>query len=452
MSGAVVSVPPLRPVRLSAGAGSRSRWMRRWAPRWVAAVLVLVGVVGASVACSGSSSEPTTAPSLGEVRAMLREHASALRQHDRARFLAGVSSADQAALFRQQQSDEYDNLIKVPLTTWSYEVVGAETDRQLIRAATTKYGRDALVVHVSVRYGLRSADPVPTSRDVYWTFVRQGGAAVAIGDTDAESLGATSWHGPWDFGPLSVARGRYGIVFGHPGYEAVLDVVLRDVDAAVPAVSAVWGEGWPQYVAVVVTASTAEFAANTGGGSSNDSVAALAVNDGRDAVHETAIGRRLLISPGELERLSPTGRAVLLRHEITHIATADITTEATPSWLTEGFADYVGNLHSGQSVATVAAELARAVRRGAVPAQLPTDAEFTGGQAAAAQAYEGAWLACRLIAVKVGQAGLVRFYRVVGRQLDVASTAAATGLRAVLHESVATFTRQWRAYLRQQLG
>ncbi|MGN6608664.1 MAG: hypothetical protein ACTHMS_16850, partial [Jatrophihabitans sp.] len=277
--------------------------------------LALVAAASLSTACSGSSA-PTSAPTPTAVRSLLRAHAAALHAHDRAAWLAGVSTADRDALFRQQQSDEFDNLAKVPLASWSYSVVGAESDPTLLAAARRKYGAPASVVHVSLDYAIRGADPHPTSRDLYWTFLRQGGQVVIAGDDDAESLGATTWKGPWDFGPLSVARGRFGIAFGHPGYEAVLDSVIRDVDDAVPAVTAVWGTDWPRFVAVVVTASKAEFDATVGGtaGAGPDSVAALAVNDGTDPVHETTVGRRLVISPGELQRLSPIGRQILLRH------------------------------------------------------------------------------------------------------------------------------------------
>ena len=98
-----------------------------------------------------------------------------------------------------------------------------------------------------------------------------------------------------------------------------------------------------------------------------------------------------------------------------------------------------------------AAELRADVRAGKVPTGLATESDFdtTGAQA---QAYEGSWLACRLIAARAGQDGLVRFYRLVGAQPADSDAAVAAGLRAVLHESTAAFTAQWRAYLRAQLG
>jgi hypothetical protein len=156
------------------------------------------------------------------------------------------------------------------------------------------------------------------------------------------------------------------------------------------------------------------------------------------------------VDAARIGRLSRVGERIVLQHEVTHIAAAAATTDATPTWLAEGFAEYVGNLGSGQSVPDAASELATAVRSGAVPRRLPEPGAFTGR--AAGRAYEEAWLACRLIASRAGQAGLVRLYRMVGRDGAAAQGAAAHAARRVLGEPISRFVAQWRAYLRQQLG
>ena len=85
------------------------------------------------------------------------------------------------------------------------------------------------------------------------------------------------------------------------------------------------------------------------------------------------------------------------------------------------------------------------------PTTLPEDAAFdTTGTAA--QAYEGAWLACRLIAARAGQPALVRFYKLVGASPADADAAVAAALQRVLHETTAAFTAQWRAYVKHELG
>jgi hypothetical protein len=401
------------------------------------------------VACGGGAE---SAPTVAQAQALLSAHAKALHDRDRDAFLAAVSTSARSDGFRQAQADEFDNLARLPLVSWSYAVDGPITDAGLRSAATKRYGTPALIVNVTVRYELARGDAVPTQRSVFWTFVHEHGHVVVAGDDDVSSQAGTSWRGPWDFGHLQIVQGRSSLVLGHDDTVAVLPSLAADIDRAVPAVTAVWGRGWSQNVVAIVPDSKAEATANSGSSTSPDDLAAQAVNDGTDPLTERTRGPRLLVTADQLSRLSPTGRQIVLRHEIAHIASFDATSEATPTWLREGFAEFVANLGTGQPTAAVAAELRAAVRAGKAPSALPGDAQFSATPTQAAQAYEEAWLACRLIAQRVGPAGLVRFYRTVGGQLATASDATAAGMRAVLHESPATFTTQWRAYLHTELG
>jgi hypothetical protein len=164
------------------------------------------------------------------------------------------------------------------------------------------------------------------------------------------------------------------------------------------------------------------------------------------------LGARIVLNPTNLSRLDPAGRRLVVQHELTHIASRAQTSDQMPTWLIEGFADYIGNLDSGRAVPAIASELAAEVRKGTVPAQLPTAADFDGDNPRLPQAYEESWLACRLIAATVGQHGLVTFYRAVGAAAgSTPATAVATGLRDLLHTSVPAFTARWRAYLQSQL-
>jgi hypothetical protein len=298
-------------------------------------------------------------------------------------------------------------------------------------------------------------DLEPSTRSLWLTFVARGGKTYLAGDSDLTTSGFRSWAGPWQFGKVAVYRGHSSLVLGPPGDPALLRTLATEVDAAIPAVTAVWGTGWSQQVAVIVPNSAAEFSALLGSGSSITDISAAAATDGIDPGTGKPYGQRLVLNPQSLDNLTPTGRRIVLRHEITHLATAAATADITPRWLVEGFAEYVANLGSGQSVSTAASELTRLVRSGKAAAalrNLPAEAAFGASGAALAQAYEQSWLACRLIAAKVGQAGLVSFYRAVGTAITPGAQAVADGLAAVLHESLASFTAQWRAYVQTQLS
>ena len=65
-----------------------------------------------------------------------------------------------------------------------------------------------------------------------------------------------------------------------------------------------------------------------------------------------------------------------------------------------------------------------------------------------AQAYEASWLACRLIAERIGPDGLVRFYRAVSTHPGEPEAAVDAALRSVLGITTDQFVTLWRQHLR----
>lgn len=402
--------------------------------------------------CTGSADKPSTAaPTVPQVSALLARHGAAIVNHTTADFLADVDPADAATEFRQRQRAQIGNLARVPVQSWRYAISSPVTEPGAAAAASKRLAAPALIVRVSLSYALKYVDPQPSGHDLWWTFVRRHGHVYLSGDADMAQLGGLSWTGPWDYGPLVATRGRSSLVLGHPSDAAKLPALAAAVDAAVPVVTRVWGTGWVREVAVLVAGSDAELSALVGSSSSLIDISAVTVSDAPDAVRGTGSGHRLVISPRTLVQLTSPGLRVVLQHEITHLASAAATGQATPRWLVEGLAEYVGNLGGAQPVPDAASELRKEVAAGSAPAALPVDDEFAPGAARLPQVYQEAWLACRLIAQRAGQAGLVRLYRLVGASPDVSSTAVAAALRQILDVSPAAFTAQWRAYLSGQL-
>ncbi|MYS47969.1 hypothetical protein GTY23_43725, partial [Streptomyces sp. SID5998] len=220
---------------------------------------------------------------------------------------------------------------------------------------------------------------------------------------------------------------------------------------AVPAVSRAWGEDWSRRVVVLVPGSLDRMAALLGSTAAGyRGIAAVTTG-------ETGGGRapadRVIVNPDAYGVLGPVGKQVVLTHETTHVATRAHTTAATPLWLSEGYADWVGYRGAGRTPDEVAPELQRAVAAGEEPAALPADADFgfAGDATRLAQAYEGGWLACRMIAAHWGEDRLDAFYRAVGAHQRRAG-AVEDALRTVLDTTLPEFTARWRAYLRAQLG
>jgi len=133
----------------------------------------------------------------------------------------------------------------------------------------------------------------------------------------------------------------------------------------------------------------------------------------------------------------------VLTHETTHVATRAHTT-AMPTWLLEGFADYVALDHAGIPVSVAASQILEQIRRHGPPDHLPTADELSPTAVGLGATYEEAWLATRYVAVLYGEAKLVAFYFAVsgGENVDKA-------FRTVLGTSQDAFVRSWSADARR---
>jgi hypothetical protein len=384
-----------------------------------------------------------------EARGLLEHRAAALLRRDRTGWLAGIDP--RAAAFRARQSAVFDALAAVPLQHWEYRLDPGR-ERSLGSAVRRRYGASAWVPAVTLRYALRRVDGEPTERTMVFTFVQRGARWYLASDADVTAGGVRSWRGVWDFGPVVAHSGRSSLVLAHPKNAGRLATFALAVDDAVPAVTATWGPGWRRQVAVVLPDTQTEMAALVGQRFALARIAAVAIADHADARSGVARGQRVVVNPVNLDRLTSLGRRIVLRHEITHIASRGSTSESMPTWLIEGFADYVGYAGIGLPSGVVAPDLRARVRAGSWDGTLPADRDFRGDAPGLAVAYEEGWTACRLIAGRAGTAGLVRFYRLVGASREPGSRAVDAGLRRVLHLTYPRFVALWRGSVRAEFG
>jgi hypothetical protein len=147
------------------------------------------------------------------------------------------------------------------------------------------------------------------------------------------------------------------------------------------------------------------------------------------------------VNPDVFDPLGAHGAQVVITHETAHVAT-DAATSTAPTWLVEGFADYVALRAQDLPLTTTAARISALVRRAGPPAHLPGQEEFRAGAPSLEARYESAWLACRLLADDGGAGALVGFYRDVdgGEQVG-------TALRHHFGLTLAGLTRQWLTLL-----
>jgi hypothetical protein len=437
--------------------------LRAWLVAAVAAVLlaglVLVSLPPAGLLGPGDNAAPAgdhpPGPQAGSaaanaVAALLDRRARALLGRDEAGFMATVDPRA-APSFRAAQQGLFRDLAGVPLRVWEYRIDPGDT---VDPGAPAAFGDpdEVWAPRVVLRYALADVDPVPTDRSMGYLFDRRGRDWYLASDTALAATGRVTWRGPWDFGPCLVRTTRYGLVVAHPDGAALADRVAAELDAAVDAVTTVWGGRWPRRVAVLLPASGAEMRALVGPEFAVDAIAAVAIADRVDQAGHTAEGQRVVLNQDTAGRFSRQTLRVVLRHEITHVAARAATADGAPLWLLEGFADYVGYRDSGIPAEQAAGDLAALVRAGRTPDALPADADFRGGAARLDLAYQEAWTAVRYLAARVGELRLVELYRRIAGLAHPAWSEVDAALRAVAGLDHRGLVAGWRQYLADHLG
>lgn len=438
--------------------GARRAWPRLVIAAAAASIAVagfLVVVLGGSG--SGPSGGPVatgpTSPAavarLHAIQRLLGARSAALVHRDRSAFMATVDPLTKR--FRRVQSRIFADLAAVPIATWSYGMTAVP--RRLPPDAARYRAPVWAPSYFVLRYRLAGFDAKPTRLQQYPTFVERAGHWYLASLTDYAPRGLVSATDIWDYGPVKVVRRRDVLVLGAPTQLRTMTDVAQKTQTAIGQVTAVWGTHWAQRAVVLVPATMREMGLIDDYTGDVSKLAALTSAEVSTAAGRPApVGDRVTINPVNWPMLSDIGSEVVIRHELTHVATRAATGTQTPTWLSEGFADYIGFRDAQVSVDVAAAELKRLVDGGQVPATLPSNHSFRSTAPQLAAHYEAAWLACRYITQRFGEAALVRFYRSVGTSALGPRAALASALRNVLHLRHGQFLAGWRRYMMAELG
>ncbi|SCK27912.1 hypothetical protein [Streptomyces sp. AmelKG-E11A] len=396
-----------------------------------AALLVVVAVLAGLAGCGA----PVRADAvLADAQRVLDRRAAAVLARDTTGYRATLDPGPRGGT--PPADPLYDRLARVPLHSWSYTVKDADRsgDRATVRA--------------ELGYRIAGYDRAPVVADRSVELRERDGRWYVAGDRPARDAPRQLW----EQGPVDTVRGTHSLILGVGHDRARLKEFAGLADRAVPQVSGVWGNGWARRVVVLVPRSLEAMAELLGAPASGYRGIA-AVTTGETGGSGPTPADRIIVNPDAYEALGDFGAQVVLTHEATHVATRRQTSEATPLWLSEGYADWVGYHGTGRTARQAAPELERAVRDGRVPGRLPEDADFgfSGDADRLARAYESGWLACRMIEERWGGAELTAFYRAVGAH-GQRSGAVDTALRDVLGLSEDDFTARWRTYLTRELG
>ncbi len=160
-----------------------------------------------------------------------------------------------------------------------------------------------------------------------------------------------------------------------------------------------------------------------------------------DGSREPGAPVRVFVNPAVFDKLEQRGAQVVMSHEATHVAT-DAPFASMPTWLLEGFADFVALDGVGVPVGVAAGQILERIRTSGLPDGLPTSRDLDPTASGLGATYEEAWLACRFLAQEHGTDRLVRFYRSVSD-----GAASQDAFRSQLGTSQRAFVARWRADL-----
>jgi hypothetical protein len=432
----------------------RGRWLAAVAA--VVAVLAFVGVGGAAAvaisetaAVSGSArvlAGPPDAPAgtvPGTTRdqaldALLGRRAAALAARNAGAFMADVDRADEEWVKRQETV--YDNMTKLPLLDVGFKLNrAAGYDNEIPATIRNQYGHEVRAAAVTTTYRIEGVDDGPVAVPWVPIFALVSGAWKLVGEATGKALPSGVGGQPWDAGTVVVERSSRVVgVFSASSRERAR--VMRLAEQALDRVAKVRPGGWVGKVFVVAVRDRAVFDAYFGAAPERvDQVAAIAVPHYNE-VHEwtnTAeyAATRIIFNPDELDENSDQ-LGDDLTHEFTHAAMAPVTTGWTPTWLVEGFAEYV----SYKDAEILQSRLRQALKG------VATD-DLHGGDKFYDEPmnYITAWLACRMIAETYGEAKLVALYeRFQHTSVEDNVVSQALGI------SRAQLIKDWQSYVARQ--
>jgi hypothetical protein len=408
--------------------------------------VVLIGLICLLLTSCTTQRAPTvsdgTSPTttLAAAQQVLHAISTAIESRNRASFDQQIDRRDGA--FAKVATRIFDSLTEMPLDSLAF--TATNTTGTLTAKRRALLGPTAWVQQVSVSWRV-VGDTFPASQQLWLTFSRDDDTPKLAGTTDGSTVGLAQ---PlWSLDRVVFARmGRASVLAADRGHgdgsaarqwakvaAGAASVVRQRLAGAV-------ARPWNTDVVVEVPADRQSFERVLGvHPGSYTQIAAVAWPEGPVAARSAI---RVIVNPELVRRLDARSEAVLLAHETTHVATRSAASPA-PTWLLEGFADYVA-YDAYPDTATVAAAgyLARVRQQGA-PQQLPRNDRFSPAAPGLNLTYAESWLACRFLADRFSAARLNHFYRAVDGGATVNGA-----LKSEFGLSNREFLIQWGRYLR----
>ena len=421
------------------------------AGRWLAERSAAGSVAGASTASAERESDalrPWLRPEerlLAAAKALLDRRAAAVLVGDAAAYLAVFEDRPD---LQARQAAEFAALAALGPSVFRYDVLDAQAAGGAVAGGKSAAGQSAAgqvgpgqgaaTVQARLSYRIAGVDRSDAEVSTPMAMVLAPGGWRLAGDEPGDGVARSTQI--WEYGPLEVVRGARSVVVGLAG-AGPIGGLAPQLDAAWGRVESVWGPADVDGALMIVPGRSEQLGALLGSDASAWAQVAALTSGGPGGV------ARLYLNPATLGALGPKARGIVLAHELTHVVTRAPTSVASPLWLKEGFADYVGFSDAGVALRIATSEGLGAVRESGLPEAWPPNADFTAGNDQAPAAYALGHLACRAIAERYGRDALVAFYRAVDAGGADSSANVAAAARAVLGVESDVLLAAWRSDL-----
>ncbi len=435
---------PSDPADTHFSAGRPLWWAAGLVVSLLAAVAVFLVVRGPDQTAVLPAHRPTGGPSAvasdaqgadtrADAAAALLEKLADQLQHGSAQQVVGLAAPGDADAARELTTLRA-NVRRLGIQDLSLRYVD-EDEGRLTADQERSFGDRAWVGDVQLGWRLGGFDAHDSRMEVALTFVETNNGAAFVSARGDFGKAAPLWM----LDDLAVRRTSHSLVAtgqgDHPArFSRLADQAVTDVRKVLP--------GWRGRLVVEVPGDEQELSRTLGSeqGTYGGIAAVTTTVDGSLSADAPV---HIFVNPRVFDPLGSRGSQIVMSHEATHVATG-AAISSMPTWLLEGFADYVALAHVDLPVSVTASQILAEVRKDGPPSRLPGKTEFDPQNKALGSSYEAAWLACRLLGEKYGEKKLIAFYRASDR--DGSTTAP---FQTLFGTDQRTFTRSWKGYLRQ---
>ena len=359
------------------------------------------------------------------IQELLDARAAAIREGDRAAFLAGLAPYSRSFVARQRAF--FDRVSTLPLA--SYRLVAA-WDRFGDLARPSDHARydDAAKVSIPLteeRYRIEGIDRDEAVEDTYFTFVKRGDDWLIAEDTDLEDLTLYSGRHLWDFGEIESARSRHLLQLSHPcetggTCPATDHDYLPLAERALARVEALWKAPWKREMVLLIPNDQAELRRLIQATFDLEDFVAFAYSSVDVSKSVEYTGHRMIVNPEAFAGRSEETVVSILAHEMLHVASRYSSGPFVPFFVDEGIADYVGTAGDPSALGFFTQDVAA----GNFDGRLPDDYQFTVGTGTEIyRSYQKSQSAVRFFIDRWGLRTFTRFYRSLGSKKIVPGTA-----------------------------